>query len=496
MSVPFTETTALFIGGDWVAPSAGSDAIVNPATEEVIGSAPVGGRAEVEAAIAAARDAFDRGPWPRLPVEDRIAVMRRFQAGIVGRAGQICALLTAEAGAVQMLMLSAQFNGALEGMEYAIRLAGRLDPEPAPLELKPNPFVANAPDIFATGVIVREPHGVVAAITPYNYPFLLNVVKAVPALLTGNTVVLKPSQFTPFSALMLGHVAREAGLPPGALNIVTGGPEVGAMLTGDPRVDLVSFTGSDAVGRAILSQAADTLKTVHLELGGKSAMIVRHDADLQRAAALAAFSFTLHAGQGCALLTRFLVHNAIRPAFVEAVKAIAGSLKIGNPADPTTIVGPLIREAARLKTERYVRLGLDSGATLSLGGRRPAGLDRGYFFEPTLFDNVDNRSAIAQEEIFGPVGVVIGFDSDDEAVDLANDSRFGLSGAVMSRDAAAAYRLALRLRTGGVSINGGTGDLFVKAPFGGYKHSGIGREFGPRWLNEFTVEKAITYPIG
>ncbi|MDY0012647.1 MAG: aldehyde dehydrogenase family protein [Rhodocyclaceae bacterium] len=496
MAVPFTDVPGLFIGGEWVAASGGREVIVNPATEESIGQAPVGDQRDVEAAIAAARHAFDQGPWPRMSVDERIAVMRRFQAALASRAQEICGLLVAEVGAVQMLMLSAQFKGAMDSVEYAIKLASRIEPEPTQLELKPNPFNPAGPDIFATGVTVREPYGVVAGIAPYNYPFLLCVDKAVPALLTGNTVVLKPSQFTPFSGLLLGYAAQEAGLPAGALNIVTGGPEVGSALTSDPRVDLVSFTGSDAVGKAIMAQAAPTLKRLHLELGGKSAMIVRADADLQKAAAMAAFSFTMHAGQGCALLTRFIVHNSVRPAFVEMTKAIASSFKIGNPADPTSIVGPLIRETARQKTERYVQLGLDSGARLVLGGKRPADLDKGYFFEPTLFDDVDNRSRLAQEEVFGPIGVVIGYDTDDEAVALANDSPFGLNGAVMSADAAAAYRIALRLRTGGVAVNGGTGDLFLKAPFGGYKFSGIGREFGPHWLNEYMLEKAITFPIG
>ncbi|WP_076590860.1 aldehyde dehydrogenase family protein [Herminiimonas arsenitoxidans] len=496
MSIPFTNIKQLFIDGTWVSPSVGFEAIVNPATEEIIGEAPVGGKVEVDAAIAAARHAFDTGPWPRMSMDARIAVIRKFKAAIVSRSEEIKALLTAEVGAVYMLMQSAQFQGALDAIDYAIELAQRIAPEPSPIELKPNPFDPAGGDIFAGGVIIREPYGVVAGITPYNYPFFLNVVKSVPALLTGNTVVLKPSQFTPFSALLLGQIIEESGLPKGTFNIINGGPEVGTLLTSDPRVDLVTFTGSDKVGAAILTQSAPTLKRVYLELGGKSALIVRPDADLMKAAGTAAFSFTLHAGQGCALLTRYIVHNSIRAQFVEIVKQIVSTLKMGNPADPSVIVGPLIREAARQKTESYVEKALAGGARLVVGGKRPAEHKRGYFFEPTLFDDVDNRSAIAQEEVFGPIGVVIGYDTDEEAIALANDSRFGLSGAVMSTDRAAAYRMALRLRTGGVSINGGTGDLFVKAPFGGYKHSGIGREFGPAWLNEFMLDKSITYPLG
>jgi aldehyde dehydrogenase (NAD+) len=494
--IPFTSLDRLYIGGEWVRAHMGHEEVLNPATEEIIGRAPVGGAADAEAAIAAARDAFDRGPWPRMTTGERVAVMRRLHAGLVARADRIKALLTAEVGAVYMLMQSAQFQGALDALEYAIELAAGLKPVSSPIELKPNPFAPGAPDVLAGGVTLYEPYGVVAGITAYNFPLYLNISKIAPALLTGNTVILKPSQFTPFSALLLGEVAAEAGIPPGALNIVTGGPEVGAALSTDPRVDLVTFTGSEAVGSAIIAQSAKTIKKVHLELGGKSALIVRQDANVQTAAMTAAFSFTIHAGQGCALLTRFIVHNSIRAAFVETVKAIVSQLKLGNPSDPSVIVGPLIRAGAREKTEKYVQRGIDDGARLVLGGKRPAHLNKGFFFEPSLFDDVDNRSAIAQDEIFGPVGVVIGFDSDDEAIALANDSRYGLSGAVISTDRATAFRMALRMRTGGVSINGGTGDLFVKAPFGGYKHSGVGRELGPQWLHEFLLEKSITYPIG
>ncbi|MCY1258389.1 Betaine aldehyde dehydrogenase [compost metagenome] len=496
MSVPFTDIKSFYIDGEWVLPTQGYEPIINPATEAIIGEAPVAGQPELELALAAARQAFDHGPWPSLSMAERIDAVKRLRAAILAREERIKQLLIAEVGAAHMLLNSAQFKGAIEAIDYAIGLAEKLQPHGTPIELKPNPFDPSGGDILAAGMVVQEPYGVVVGITPYNYPFLLNIVKAVPALLTGNTVVIKPSQFTPFSALLLGEVIVEAGLPRGVLSVVNGGPEVGAMLTEDPRVDLVTFTGSDKVGQAILRQSAGTLKKVHLELGGKSALIVRQDADLLKAAATAAFSMSLHAGQGCALLTRYLVHNSIRPAFVETVKAVLNQFKLGNPADPTVVVGPLIRESARQKTEQFVQIGLDSGASLVAGGRRPMHLERGFFYEPTLFDDVDNASRLAQEEVFGPIGVVIGFDSDDEAIRLANDSKFGLSGAVMSADRATAYRMALRLRTGGVAINGGTGDFFVKAPFGGYKHSGIGRELGKDWLNEFLLEKSITYPIG
>ncbi len=495
MATPFTDIRRFLIGGEWVEPSQGYEPIFNPATEECLGEAPLAGSVEVEQALTAARLAFDEGPWPRVSIDERIDTIRRFRAAIVNREGLIKQLLIAEVGAAQLLMNSAQYNGALEGIDYAIKLAQRLEPEGVAIELKPNPFDPSSGELLGSGVVVQEPYGVVVGITPYNYPFMLNVLKAVPALLTGNTVVLKPSQFTPFCGLLLNEIIIEAGLPQGVLSVINGGPEVGTILTEDPRVDLVTFTGSDKVGQAIMRQAAGTLKKVHLELGGKSAMIVRQDADVQKAAATAAFNMSMHAGQGCALLTRYIVHNSVRAAFIEAVKGVLGHLKIGDPADPTVVVGPLIRESARLKTEQYVQIGLDEGASLVSGGRRPAHLAKGFFHEPTLFDNVDNASRLAQEEVFGPIGVVIGFDCDEEAIRLANDSKFGLSGAVMSADRPAAFRMAMQLRTGGVTINGGTGDFFVKAPFGGYKHSGVGRELGKDWLKAFLLEKSITYPI-
>jgi acyl-CoA reductase-like NAD-dependent aldehyde dehydrogenase len=317
----------------------------------------------------------------------------------------------------------------------------------------------------------------------------------VPALLAGNTLILKPSPFTPFSALLFGEIADEIGLPRGVLNIVTGGPEVGTLLTSDPRVDLVTFTGSEGVGAAIMTQAAPTLKRVHLELGGKSALIVRHDADVARAAAMAVAVLSVNAGQGCALLTRLVVHNSIRKAFVETACAVASQFRIGDPADPSVAMGPLIRESQRGKVEHLIATGRDEGARLVHGGGRPTGLDRGFFTEITLFDDVDNKMTIAQEEVFGPVGSIIGFDTDDEAISIANDSRFGLNGGIETADAAKGYEMAMWIRAGSVMLNGGTGRMSY-APIGGYKRSGVGREYGPDWLHEYQNQKSVFYPIG
>ena len=319
------------------------------------------------------------------------------------------------------------------------------------------------------------------------------MVKLFPALVTGNTVVLKPSPYTPFVAYLLAEVVAEVGFPPGVASVVTGGKEVGEMLTSDPRVDLVSFTGSDAVGSAIMAQAAPTLKRLHFELGGKSAMIVRADANLQ-AAIMGGMFYLTHSGQGCALQTRHLVHNSIRKQYVESLAAAHRAVKIGDPSDPSVTFGPLIREAQRARAEHYVAEGLKSGATLVTGGKRPARFDKGFFFEPTLFDNVDNKSSLAQEEVFGPVGAVIGFDTDAEAVEIADDSQFGLSGGIWSTDLGAALDMAAAIRTGGITINGGGSAAGAPVtPFGGYKRSGFGREWGREGLNAFTELKTLTF---
>lgn len=482
---------SLYIDGEWVTPSE-REAVINPADESLIAEAPVGGLAEMEAAIAAARTAFDNGPWPRLPVAARQAKLTEFLDAIDRRKAEIVDLIVAEAGATRMLADYLQYGIPMQHARHMVAIASRPAVTPLPVETTPN---AQGTITLGAGVISREPMGVVAAITPYNFPFFLNVGKVIPALAVGCTVVLKPSPYTPFEALLLGQIAEEVGLPKGVLNVVTGGIDAATLLTTDKRVDLISFTGSDKVGAMIQAQAAPTLKRCLMELGGKSALIVRPDANLMQAAMTGA-SYCTHAGQGCALLTRHLVHNSVRADYVEMLKGMIGHLKIGNPADPSVTFGPLIREVARTRTESYVDIALSEGATLVTGGKRPTGLDRGYYYEPTLFDNVSNASRLAQEEVFGPICAVIGYDSDEEAIALANDSEFGLSGGIFSADVGRAYEMALQIRTGGVSINGGSGRMSSHAPFGGIKRSGYGREYGEEGLNEFTYVKTIGFHGG
>jgi aldehyde dehydrogenase (NAD+) len=494
MPTPYTHIDKLYIGGRWEK-AAGTEAVLNPATEIAIGHAPVGNADATRAAIDAARAAFDRGPWPHLSMADRAVIMGRMHAALVANRDRIRGLILAEVGCAQGITNAMQVDAPLSHFASALAHSASDDRRYLPLEATPNLMNPMGPRILGSGSVVREPIGVIAGITGYNFPFLLNLAKIVPSLLAGNTLVLKPSPFTPYSALLFGEIADEVGLPEGVLNIVTGGAEVGSLLSASPGVDMVSFTGSETVGIAIMQQAAPTLKRVHLELGGKSALIVRADADVQQAALGAIAGLAVNCGQGCALLTRFLVHNSIRAQFVEAAKAVASHWKIGDPTDPTVLMGPLIRESQRGKVERLIREGRDEGARLVCGGGRPAHLSKGFFTDITLFDDVKNRMTIAQEEVFGPVGVTIGFDTDEEAIAIANDSRYGLNGGILSADAATAYEMSLKIRAGSVYINGGTGKMSY-APIGGYKRSGIGREYGPDWLKEFTQEKSIFYPVG
>lgn len=483
---------SLYIDGEWAAADE-RDAVINPADETVLGEAPVGDAKHVEAALAAAYAAFHNGPWPHLSAVERQAKLTQFLDAIDRRSGEIIDLIVAEAGSTRGLAQFLQYGVPMKHARTTLEVMMRPAQTSLPIDLTPS---ADGSTVLGVSVLSREPVGVVSAITPYNFPFFLNVGKIIPAMAVGCTVVLKPSPFTPFEALILGQIAEEVGLPRGVLNIVTGGADVGAALTTDKRVDLISFTGSDKVGAAIQAQAAPTLKRVLLELGGKSALIVRADADIAQAAMAGVMGFTTHCGQGCALTTRHLVHNSIKDQYIAAVTQIVAGMKIGNPSDPSVAMGPLIREQARARSESYVDIARSEGARLVIGGKRPAGLDKGFYYEPTLFDDVDNSHRIAQEEVFGPIGVVIGFDSDEEAIRIANDSDFGLGGGIYSRDAGKAYEMALAMRVGGVSINGGSGTMSSHAPFGGIKRSGYGREYGIEGLNEFTYMKTIGFHAG
>jgi len=480
----------LYINGAKIRDISETEAIFNPADESIIGRAPLASNEQTDAAIDAARIAFDRGIWPRMSIKERVVVMQRFLDYLRSKKAEIVQLIVVEAGSTLMLSDFMQYELPMKHARHLMDDALLIRNEMIPVEITP---AMDGTKALGTSVINYDPVGVVAAITPYNFPFFLNLGKIFHALLMGNTVVLKPSPLTPYQALIFADAAIAAGLPAGVLNIINGGIETGNLITTDKRVDMVSFTGSDKVGALIAGQAAPTLKKTHMELGGKSAFIVREDADIAGAVQAGLTGFITHCGQGCALTTRHIVHNALRPQYVAAMQQAVAQVKVGNPADPAVMMGPLIRESARAKVELYVQSGLDSGAKLVSGGRRPVGLDKGFYFEPTFFDDVDNRSTLAQEEAFGPVAAVIGFDTDEEAINLANDSNFGLSGHIYSKDAGTAYEMALQLRTGGVGINNGAGTMLSSAPFGGYKRSGYGREFGRHGLLDFCQVKSISF---
>ena len=474
-------------------PGPEGEEVLDPATGEVLGVVPHAGAAEIEAALNAARDAAD-GAWGRESPRGRSALLSRLHEELAAKSEEILDVVIGETGCPVTLARGHQVGLPLRHLEYWADLARRPELEPRPPVTS---IRSDGTGVVGNWVVRREPYGVVAAITPYNFPFLENVMKLGPALAAGNAVVLKPSPFTPYSALLIAEAAQRADLPPGVVNVLTGGADVGVALTTDPRVDLISFTGSDAVGAAILAAAAPRVTKVLLELGGKSALIVRADADLEIAARAGAQSVTTHAGQGCVLTTRHLVHTSVRDEYLARVRALLEHAVVGDPRDPTTTVGPLIRASARDRVERYVAGALEQGATVVHGAARPAGLPphlAGAYYLPTVLADVDNAWPVAREEIFGPVAVVIEVADDDEAVAVANDSPYGLTGHVVGRDTAAAMELAYRLRTGSVDLNGGPGYTNPAVPFGGRKRSGLGRENGPEGLDEYTVLKTIKYP--
>jgi len=480
----------LYIGGEWV--SAASDEsldVINPATENVIGQVPQASVADVDRAVSAARRAFEEGPWPRMSPRERSDALLRFTQIVADRRSELVDLIIAEAGSARSIAEMLQFETGFKYAQwFAERTASYPFQEPLPVQAGPRGL--------GQGVIVKEPIGVVAAITPFNFPLYLNLSKVVPALAMGNTVVLKPSPYTPLLAFVLGEIADAAELPPGVLNVVTGDVDAGEHLTTHDGVDMISFTGSDFVGKKIMGQAAEGLKKVLLELGGKSPNIVFAGSDVAKFAASAAFGFTIHAGQGCALPTRILAEREVYDEVVEGMRATLAKVKVGDPTEKTTGMGPLIREAQRERVEKYVAAGTREGARLAHGGNRPDGLDRGFFFEPTLFADVDSTMSVAQDEIFGPVGVVIPFDGEDEAIRIANDTKYGLAASVWHPNPVRAYELAHRIQAGTVSINGGGGGPNLWGPFGGYKHSGIGREYGDYGLLEYAQLKTINWSAG
>lgn len=474
----------LLIDGKLTSGGAGGFATVNPATEEVLGAAANADAADMDRAIGAARRAFDESDWST-DTELRVRCVRQLRDAMHEHVEELRDLTIADVGAPRMLTAGAQLEGPITDLGFAADTAESYEwtqdlGQAAPLGI---------PTLRS---VVREAVGVVGAITPWNFPHQINLAKLGPALAAGNTVVLKPAPDTPWVAAVLGElIAEHTDIPPGVVNIVTSTDHtLGAMLTGDARVDMVSFTGSTATGRSVMADAAATIKRVFLELGGKSAFLVLDDADLAAACSVAAFSVCIHAGQGCAITTRLVVPRSRYDEAVAIAAGTMGSIKPGDPTKPGTICGPLISARQRDRVQGYLDLALAEGGEFACGGGRPADQPAGFFIEPAVIAGLTNEARVAREEIFGPVLTVIAHDGDDDAVRIANDSPYGLSATVYGADAQRAAGVAARLRAGTVNVNGGVW-YSADVPFGGYKQSGNGREMGVAGFEEYLETKAI-----
>jgi acyl-CoA reductase-like NAD-dependent aldehyde dehydrogenase len=471
----------LFIDGKWGAPD--SDAVISvisPHTEAVIGHAACAGPADVNRAVEAARAAFDSGPWPRMQPAERIEAITRLAGIYKERRADMAELISAEIGAPISFAKMAQVRLPLTMISAFCGLAGTYE------------WQQVRPGLYGKDIrIVKQPVGVVAAVVPWNMPQFLTICKVVPALLAGCSVVLKPAPESVLDAQLLAELVAAAGLPPGVLNVVPGGRDVGEVLVSHAGVDKVSFTGSTAAGRQVAVACAEGLKQVSLELGGKSAAIVLDDADPTAVATGIQMASLANSGQVCNALSRILVPKARTDEFVDALAAGMESMTVGDPADPNTQIGPLVAQRQQERVRGYIESGKNDGARLVTGGAdMPDGIDTGWYVRPTLFSDANNDMRIAREEIFGPVLTVIPHDGDDDAVRIANDSPYGLSGTVFGADPDRAARVAAGVRAGTINVNGGVW-YSADAPFGGYKQSGNGREMGLAGFEEYLETKTI-----
>ncbi|MEU8797596.1 aldehyde dehydrogenase [Spirillospora sp. NPDC048819] len=474
------EHDRLFIGGDWTAPAGtGTIDVISPHTEEVIGRVPEGTEADIDAAVAAARRAFDDGPWPRMTPAERAEIVGRLSAIYAERQQEMADLVTAEMGSPIMFSIFGQAAIPQMVLQYYVDLAAGYAWE------------EERQGMLGPVTVTQEPAGVVAAIVPWNVPQFTLMLKLAPALIAGCTVVAKPSPETPLDTYLLAEWIKEAGIPDGVVNIVPAGREVGAHLVAHPDVDKVSFTGSTAAGRKIGAVCGEQLKRVTLELGGKSAAIILDDADLASTIEGFKLASLMNNGEACAAQTRILASRRRYDEVADALAAMVGGLAVGDPADYGTEVGPLVAKRQQERVENYIRIGQDEGAKLITGGlNRPH--DRGWYVAPTVFGDVGNDMRIAREEIFGPVLVLIPYDDEADAIRIANDSDYGLGGSVWTADTAHGVDVARRIRTGSCGVNMYT--LDPNTPFGGYKNSGLGRELGPEGLNAYLEHKSIPHP--
>jgi len=476
---PIRHDDRFFIGGTWVEPSS-SDVIgvIDSATEELYFNVPEAKAADMARAVEAAREAFDRGPWPRISHAERAEYLRAMGQGLRGKADEVGQLWPRESGALHSI---AQHTapGMAGVFDFYAGLAATY-----PFEERVQPTLGGD-----FGLLVREPVGVVGAIIPWNGPLSLITYKIAPALLAGCTVVLKSSPEAPGDAYLFAEIAEDIGLPPGVLNVVTADRQVSELLVRNPGVDKITFTGSTAAGRRIASICGERIARCTLELGGKSAAVILDDMDLQVAASAISGAECFLAGQVCSSLTRIIVSRARHDQLVDALAGTFSQVKVGDPFDSQTQMGPLAMSRQRDRVEGYIAKGIAEGATLATGGGRPKDLHRGYYVEPTVFGNVDNRSTIAQEEIFGPVLSVIAADSEEHAITLANDTIYGLNASVFTNDVDRAREVAGRLRSGTVGHNAFRTDFGMA--FGGFEQSGIGREGGTEGLLPFLETKSV-----
>ncbi|OBJ67835.1 aldehyde dehydrogenase [Mycobacterium sp. 1274756.6] len=467
----------LLIGGEWRTPSSDTKIdVISPTTEQVIARVAAAEREDIDAAVAEARIAFDEGPWPSMTPAERAEYLVRLCTEIESRLEDMAAAFTADVGAPVSISLWGQ-QLALPVLNDAITVHERF------------PFEeVREWDAARKVKIVREPIGVVAAVIPWNGPVAGAVNKIAPALVAGCTVILKPAEEGLGSIMILADALVAAGFPPGVISVLPATREIGEYLVTHDGVDKVAFTGSTAAGRRIGALCGELVRPVTLELGGKSAAIIADDLPLEQVLPTLIQSGFGHNGQVCAALTRILVPRERQDELIAALKFASTQFKVGDPSDPTTMFGPVVSERQRDRIEEYIEIGRTEGAEIAVGGQRPD-IPRGWFVEPTVFANVDNSMRIAQEEIFGPVLVVIPFDSIDHAVEIANDSKYGLSGAVFAKDNALAEQIARRIRTGQVGVN--MWDLCTVQPFGGYKESGLGREGSVEGLSTFLETKVL-----
>jgi betaine-aldehyde dehydrogenase len=475
----------LFIGGDWVAPE-GTDFIevISPSTEEVVGRVPDGTEADIDKAVAAARTAFDRGPWPRMSPAERGAIVGKVAAQLQAEMGDMAAIITEEMGSPITFSTMGQVLAPSMVFNYYADLATTFAFDEVRAGLL-NPEV----------LVTKEAVGVVGAIAPWNVPLFIAAAKLAPALVAGCTVVFKPAPETPFDAFRLAEIFADAGLPKGVLSVVPAGREVSEHLVTHAGVDKISFTGSGIGGKRIGGLCGERLKRCTLELGGKSAAIILDDADLSTVIPTLLPNAIMNNGQACIAQTRILAPRGRYDEVVDAVVAGVAAMQVGDPMDPATEVGPVVAERQRARIEGYLDSGREEGATVAVGGGRPSGQTKGWYVEPTVFTNVDNKMKIAQEEIFGPVLVVIPYDGDQQAVEIANDSNYGLCGSVWTGDNDRGLGIARQVRTGTYMLNAPV-PIDFSTPFGGFKESGLGREFGPEGLDTFLEKKSIALPAG